>query len=177
MEHQWVTRELHHGELTSLYVASTRLQGTLKRERILAAIREIVTDLIGVEVMAVLKHNPETSTLSMIDCYGDVPARIVDFSLGEDPIAGVVASGDSYFRGAMAAGRVSVPADSPVACVPLNVDGALWGLIVIFRLLPQKERLGALDFQLLALLSVQAGVALCCSELNSERAAVRERSV
>jgi len=176
MDHQWVAAELNHGDLASLYVASTRLQGTLRLEGVLAAIREIVMNLLGVEAMAVLKHDSETSTLSMIDSFGDVPAHCLDLSLGEDPIDGVAASGDCYFRGVISAGRDRGEARSPVACVPLKVDGAVWGAIVIYRLLPQKERLVALDFQLFELLSAQAGVALHCCELRGERAAVNEGS-
>jgi hypothetical protein len=176
IDHQWVAAELNHGDLASLYVASTRLQGTLRLEGVLAAIREIVMNLLGAEAMAVLKHDSETSTLSMIDSFGDVPAHCLDLSLGEDPIDGVAASGDCYFRGVISAGRDRGEARSPVACVPLKVDGAVWGAIVIYRLLPQKERLVALDFQLFELLSAQAGVALHCCELRGERAAVNEGS-
>jgi GAF domain-containing protein len=54
------------------------------------------------------------------------------------------------------------------------VDGVVWGVMVILRLLPQKDRLVALDYQLLDLLSTQAGIALHCAELSAERAAARE---
>jgi len=173
MDHPWVAAELHHGDLASLYVASTRLHATLRLEEVLAAIREIAINLIGVEGMAVLKHHPETSTLSMIDCYGVVPARRPDIPLGEGPI-GVASNGDCYFRGVIAAERDPGDANSPVARVPFKVNGAVWGVLVIFSLLPQKERLVALDFQLFELLSAQAGVALYCCELSAERAAFRE---
>jgi hypothetical protein len=175
VDHQWVAAELNHGDLATLYVASTRLQGTLKMEGVLAAIREIAMNLLGVEAMAVLKHDPETSRLSMIDCYGDVPARRHDLSLDEGSIDDAAASGDCYFNDVISPGRDPGESDSPVACVPLKVDGAVWGVIVIFRLLPQKERLVALDFQLFELLSAQAGVALHGCEL-SKRAAVDEGS-
>jgi hypothetical protein len=176
VDHQWVAAELNHGDLANLYVASTRLQGTLRLEGVLASIREIVMNLLGVEAMAVLKHDSETSTLSMIDCIGDVPAHRLDLSLDEDPTDGIADGGDCYFRGLFSAGRDRGEVNSPVACVPLKVDGAVWGVIVIYRLLPQKEWLVALDFQLFELLSAQAGVALHCCELRGERAAVNEGS-
>ena len=68
---QFVATELQHGDLASLYVASRRLQATLRKQEVLAAIREIVINLIGVEAMAVFENHPRTSTLSLIDYYGN----------------------------------------------------------------------------------------------------------
>jgi len=168
---QFVATELRHGELASLYVASTRLQATLRRQELLAAIREIVINLIGAEEMALFENIPEALMLSLIDSYGNASANHPDIRLGEGPIGRVALTGECYFHDANRAGQKPGDADVPTACVPLKVDGTAWGVIVIYRLLPQKDRLVELDYQLFDLLSTQAGVALRCAELNAKRTA------
>ena len=171
---QFVAKELQHGDLASLYVASTRLQATLRKQEVLAAIREIGINLIGVEEMAVFENHPRTSRLSLIDYYGNGWANHSNIPVGEGPIGRVALTGDCYFHDLKDAEREPGNANMPTACVPLKVDGVVWGVIVILRLLPQKDRLVALDYQLLDLLSTQAGIALHCAELSAERAAARE---
>jgi GAF domain-containing protein len=171
---QFVATELQHGDLASLFVASRRLQATLRKQEVLAAIREIVINLIGVEAMAVFENHPRTSTLSLIDYYGNGWANHSNISVGAGPIGRVALTGDCYFHDLKGTERDCGNADRPAACVPLKVDGVVWGVMVILRLLPQKDRLVALDYQLLDLLSTQAGIALHCAELSAERAAARE---
>ena len=171
---QFVATELQHGDLASLFVASRRLQATLRKQEVLAAIREIVINLIGVEAMAVFENHPRTSTLSLIDYYGNGWANHSNISVGEGPIGRVALTGDCYFHDLKGTEQDPGNADMPTACVPLKVDGVVWGVMVILRLLPQKDRLVALDYQLLDLLSTQAGIALHCAELSAERAAARE---
>jgi len=50
--------------------------------------------------------------------------------------------------------------------IPLMVEGRAMGVIVIFRLLPQKAGLEPIDHELFALLSAHAGVALYNAELR-----------
>jgi hypothetical protein len=175
-DRQFVATELYNGDLASLYAASTRLRTTLRTEDVLAAIREIVINLIGVEEMAVFRNDADTSTLSLIDCYGDLPPHHRNISLGEGPAGNAALTGARYLHDEKEAGADPGDADAPVACVSLNVERAVWGVVVIHRLLPQKDRLVALDYQLFDLLSAQAGVALYCSELCAKQGRVRETS-
>ncbi len=48
----------------------------------------------------------------------------------------------------------------------MMVEGRAMGVIVIFRLLPQKAGLEPIDHELFALLSAHAGVALYNAELR-----------
>ncbi len=50
--------------------------------------------------------------------------------------------------------------------IPMMVEGRAMGVIVIFRLLPQKAGLEPIDHELFALLSAHAGVALYNAELR-----------
>jgi hypothetical protein len=166
-ESKFVAREVYHGDLASLFVANARLQSTLRSEELLAAIREIVVNLIGVEEMAVLKNDPVTSTLSLVDAFGNAPGHYLNIALGDHRIRRVVTTGDAYFNPAVH--NTCAESNRVMACVPLKVDDLVWGVIVIFRLLAHKERLVALDHRLMDLLSGQAGVALRCSELAARR--------
>jgi hypothetical protein len=68
---------------------------------------------------------------------------------------------------------IGVDTDQPgdgadvVASIPLHMGGAVVGLIVIFRLLPQKRELEPVDHELFALLSTHAGLALHHAELRA----------
>jgi GAF domain-containing protein len=171
---QCVATELEHGTLANLYVASTRLQATLRSQEVLAAIREILINLIGVEEFAVFENDAKSSTLSLIDCCGTALVDRSKIPLGEGPIGQIALTGDCRFRDADCAGQQSGDVDIPLACVPLKMDGTLWGVIVILRLLPQKQFFEARDYQLIELLSRQAGVALCCAKFSDERTAAKE---
>jgi hypothetical protein len=118
--------------------------------------------------MAVLKNDAATSTLSLVDAFGDAPGHYLNIALGEQRIRRVVMTGNAYFHAGVHDNCVET--NSPLACVPLKVDGSVWGVIVIFRLLPHKDRLVALDCKLMDLLSAQAGVALRCAELIAQPA-------
>jgi hypothetical protein len=140
----------------------------------LGAIREIVNNLIGAEEMDIFEVDPPTSTLSPIDFYGHGAANDRKIRIGEGPIGRVALSGECYFRSGNIAGQKPDDEHKPTACVPLKVDGLVFGVIVIVRLLPQKDDLVALDYQLLELLSNQAGIALYCAKLRAEQLAIAE---
>jgi len=53
------------------------------------------------------------------------------------------------------------------ACIPLHYDGRLLGAVAIFRLLPQKSGLVALDHELFELIATHAARALYCTELQA----------
>jgi GAF domain-containing protein len=55
------------------------------------------------------------------------------------------------------------------ACIPLRRHGAVMGVLVLFRLLPQKFELHETDRELLRLLEAQLAMALYCAELHEKR--------
>ncbi|MGH7926240.1 MAG: GAF domain-containing protein, partial [Candidatus Binatia bacterium] len=153
------------------YAASTRLQETLRRQDVLAAIREIAVNLIGIQDMAVFAVDAQTSTLLQLDGFdSEQAANYHDIPMGIGPIGQAALTGNSYFDVVNDARRDN-DANTPMACIPLPVDGRVWGVIVVFRLLPQKNRLVPLDYQLFELLSAQAAMALHRAELTGERGA------
>src|SRR5438045_9505433 len=72
---RYVEVEQQNTNLANLYVASYQLHGTLDRERVLAAIKEIVINLIGSEELAIWEIDPEFKALMLIDSFGIATAN------------------------------------------------------------------------------------------------------
>jgi GAF domain-containing protein len=52
------------------------------------------------------------------------------------------------------------------ACIPLKLDDRVIGVIAIFGLLPQKQGLAPVDFELFDLLATHAATALFCTRIH-----------
>jgi hypothetical protein len=151
---QYVASEQQRSDLTHLYAATHALTAHTTRGEVVQAIREIITNLIGSEDMAFFEA-VGGETLSLIAAFGTAtPPRSVRF--GE----GVI--GETARRG-----TVATRADAPewpgepeiAACIPLLSQGRVVGAIALFRLLPQKAGLVALDERLFEIVSLHGGMA------------------
>jgi len=60
-------------------------------------------------------------------------------------------------------GAATPRAEGPRACVPLRVGEQVLGMMVLFGLLPHKQRLEPQDRELLALLATEGARALYCA--------------
>ena len=130
-----------------LDVAERRLREARDPDDALRAVQEVLVTVIGTEQLAVYER-----------------------ALGEPSLRPVAAMG---FDGPPAAGAVEMrcAADghahfgpgtpgSPVACVPLALDGRTAGVLAIYRLLPHKPVLDAGDHALLAHFAAEAAPAV-----------------
>ena len=162
---RYVEVEQENSNLANLYVASYRLHGTVDRDAVLGVLQEIVANLIGSEEMAVFELEPGGSTLSLAGSFGIEPAAYRRLAVGQGLIGRVVASGTVYVAGD-AAPHEGVAAERDLtACIPLVLGGRITGAIALFRLLPQKSGIEALDRELFDLLATHAATALYCSGL------------
>ena len=161
---RYIEVEEKNANLANLYVASYRLHGTLDRTEVLEAIQEIVANLVGSEQLAIYSSGPD----------GDALERVVSYGLSPEPPR-TIALGQGLIGAAARDGRTcvyDVPRDSErlpherdlTACVVLRLDGAVTGVLAIFRLLPQKTAFGPLDRELFELLATHAATALFCTE-------------
>jgi len=157
--------EQQNTNLANLYVASYQLSGTLDRERILAAVQEIVINLIGSEELAIWEVDEEIGALSLIGSFGIDAREWVGVPLGNGVIGMVGHAGERFV--------ITESAVHPfgreqhlTACIPLKLDDKVIGVIGIFRLLQQKQGLEPLDFELFELLSSHAASALYCTRLR-----------
>jgi nitrate/nitrite-specific signal transduction histidine kinase len=164
---QYVEVEQQNTDLASLYVASHRLHATLDRGEALSIVQDIICNLIGSEEIAIFESDDSDSALSLVAALGVEPAPFRTVPLGRGVIGRCARTGQIYLEGRDDdAGRRPEEAHLS-ACIPLHFDGRLLGAVAIFRLLPQKSGLVALDHELFELIATHAARALYCTELQA----------
>lgn len=163
---RYVDVEQQNTNLANLYVATYQLHGTLDRDRVLGAIKEVIINLIGSEELAIWEITGENLTL--LDSFGIDAQQWESISLdGEGGLIGLVAeTGQRYVAGeADLVGGGSQEKLS--ACIPLKLDDTVIGVIGIFNLLPQKNGFEPIDLELFELLGSHAATALYCTRATS----------
>src|SRR5574340_1038003 len=164
---RYVEIEQENSNLANLYVASYRLHGTIDRDEVLGVLQEIAANLIGSEEMAIFERIREEPTLQLVASFGvdPEPYRRVSFEAGL--IGHCAASGRVYIAGdePVPAGVAAEP--DLTACIPLKIGDQVTGAMALFRLLPQKSGIQALDRELFELLATHAATALYCSGRTS----------
>jgi GAF domain-containing protein len=167
---QYAAVESQNESLASLYVATYRLHGDLRREAALSVIEEIITNLIGSEEIAIFESSPDDDTLTPAHVVGVDLERLGKIEVGEGTIGQVYASGTPYLAETNpGVGSSEDPAHSEsqlTACYPLMIGGEPFGVVAIFRLLEQKPSLEPLDLEILDLLTTQAAPALYAATLH-----------
>jgi hypothetical protein len=159
--------EQQNNNLTNLYVASYRLHGTLDRADVVATIQEIIANLVGSEEHGIFEVRPGTKTLGLVASTGIDVATYREVPVGEGPIGRVAQSGEPFI---VAEGKDSPDPDEPelMACIPLKLNDTVFGVIALFRLLPQKPHFEPVDHELFDLLATHAATALYCTGLHAE---------
>ncbi len=159
--------EQQNSDLSNLYVASYRLHATLDRKEVLAIIQEIIVNLIGCEELGIFEMTPDGTTLALAASFGLDPARFASIRVGAGPIGTAAASGEMYTADHKVKTTAhGFPEESDLTtCIPLKLESRVTGAIALFRLLPQKPRLEALDTELFELLATHAATALYCAGL------------
>jgi transcriptional regulator with GAF, ATPase, and Fis domain len=162
--------EEQNNNLANLYVASYQLHSTLDFREVIQIVQEIVINLVGAEVFAILLLDEKTNELRAIASGGEdvLPAvERISIRLGEGLLGEAAKSGDSYYVNDDA-GADSVTIERPLAAIPLKIKEHVIGLVVIYKLLQQKEAFTAVDFELFSLLAAHAATAIFASKLYSQ---------
>jgi hypothetical protein len=161
---RYVVLEQKNTELANLYVASYRLHETLSRTEVLAALQEIVVNLIGCEQHAVYELDSE-GRLVLEASMGVDAVRCRQLTLGDDPVSRAIQAGVSFVSDGEPVKVASQP--YPVsASVPLRLEGKPTGAVVLYHLLPQKPGIETVDRELFDLLAVHASTALYTTKLH-----------
>ena len=152
-----VETEHQRGRLMNLYVATYQLHATLDLEEVQATIGEIARDLLGAErFLLLIKEGDEG------DCQ-------VALQQGLDQVSGNLYTNGRYTGGDLVVDQTladgvlrmgGVAESQALAVVPLSVQGATVGAIVILKLFDHKPSLTAEDRDLLDLLAAHAASAL-----------------
>lgn len=150
--------------LANLYVATFKLHGSLERADVLAAISEIVVNLVGCENFGVFERSG--AALKLIGEFPTHPSPIRELSAEAGFVADIFATSGPWVAGRDAAPAAAVPGEV-TAVIPLTLRSELTGAIVLFSLLPQKGgSFGDVDLELMDLLTAHAATALFASRSN-----------
>jgi transcriptional regulator with GAF, ATPase, and Fis domain len=167
---RYIEIEEQNNNLANLYVASYQLHSTLDFREVIQIVQEIVINLIGAEAFAILLLDEKTNELKAIAAEGeDVMPGVDQISarLGEGVLGTVAKTGESYYINQdVEGGRITI--DKPLAAVPLKIKEHVIGLIVIYKLLQQKDAFSAVDYELFSLLAAHAATAIFSSKLYSQ---------
>jgi hypothetical protein len=167
---EFVALEQQNNNLANLYVASYRLHGTLDRDEVIESLQEIIANLIGSEEMAVFEVDRAHGVLRLVASNGVQPEVYEAIPLGRGLIGRAAQSGERVLVGKDDGARE--PGEEHVtALIPLGLNGEVFGLLAIFRLLPQKAHFEEVDFEIFDLLGSQAGVALYATGLHERASA------
>ncbi len=143
-------------ELAQLFVALERLHGGRSRADVVAAVQEIVINVVGSEELALFERNGDS--LDLLKAFGVDPGPIHTVAVGEGIIGRTAATGAAWIAGRDPAPEACDPELS--ACIPLRAGDATVGAIAIWRLLGHKPVLDEQDHAVFDLLSAHAGLAL-----------------
>lgn len=167
---RYIEIEEQNNNLANLYVASYQLHSTLDFREVIQIVQEIVINLVGAEAFAILLLDEKTNELKTIASEGnDVMPGVEQISirLGEGVLGVVARTGESYYIN-QDIEEEAVSLDKPLAAVPLKIKEHVIGLIVIYKLLQQKDAFSAVDYELFSLLAAHAATAIFSSKLYSQ---------
>lgn len=151
--------ERQHFLLERLNAASARLLQAIELGDVYEAIGEIIGNLIGCEEAAIFQHHPTEQTLFLVWSTGVEKETLKQFCLGAGLVGRATHEGTSQFRERQP-GTPLLPHESNLtACIPLKLDREVIGVILILGLLPQKNGLEWVDFELLKYLETYGAVA------------------
>ncbi|HSP17192.1 MAG TPA: GAF domain-containing protein [Thermoanaerobaculia bacterium] len=170
---RYVTVEQQNTKLANLYVSMVRLHSSLDPAEIVAAIHEIVINLIGSEELAIFEVDDSSRSLRLISSFGVDANRLRTVRIGEGPVGRAAESGRLHVVRHETWSEAIEASFS--AFIPLRVAGWMRGAVVVFGLLPQKGSLDVADVELFDLISTQAGRALYFASLHMERAGAEVR--
>jgi len=163
---RYVEIEEENNMLANLYIASFQLHSTLDFKEVLQIILEININLIGAEEFGILLLDEKTNRLEPVACEGLELGQLPSVGVGQGIIGEAVKSGENYFIATMDGYQRDVLA--PMVCIPLKIKEHVIGVIVIYKLLVQKEQFTSVDHELFSLLAGHAATAIFSSRLYSE---------
>lgn len=163
---RYVEIEEENNMLANLYIASFQLHSTLDFKEVTQIILEIVINLIGAEEFGVLLLDEKTNRLEPVACEGLDLGQLPSVGVGQGIIGASVKSGENYFIESMEGYERDF--HKPIVCIPLKIKEHVIGVIVIYKLLTQKEQFTSVDYELFTLLAGHAATAVFSSRLYSE---------
>ncbi|MCB0220488.1 MAG: GAF domain-containing protein [Chrysiogenetes bacterium] len=164
---RYVDIEEENNNLANLYISSYQLHSTLDFKEVLQIIVEIIINLIGAEMFAVLLLDEKTHALSAVAGEGVDLKAIPAVNLGQGVVGKSAETGENYFVETIPDDPGLNPAD-PLVCIPLKIKEQVIGVICIYKLLQQKRQFANVDYELFTLLAGHAATAVFSAKLYSD---------
>jgi len=165
---RYIEVEAENNNLANLYVASYQLHSTLDFNESLKIILEIVMNLIGAEEFSIMMLDEKTNELTIVAQEGMGPEARASVKLGEGTIGNAARSGDAYYRDGDPTDLTGIDYLHPLVVIPLKIKEHVIGVIVIYKLLVQKQQFSNVDYELFSMLAGHAATALFSSKLYSQ---------
>ncbi len=165
---RYVEVEAENNNLANLYVASYQLHSTLDFNESLKIILEIVMNLIGAEEFSIMMLDEKTNELTIVAQEGMGPEARASVKLGEGIIGVAAKSGEAFYREGDPTNLAGVDYLHPLVVIPLKIKEHVIGVIVIYKLLVQKQTFSNVDYELFSMLAGHAATALFSSKLYSQ---------
>ncbi len=163
---RYVEIEEENNMLANLYIASYQLHSTLDFKEVLQIILEIAINLIGSEEFGVLLLDEKTNRLEPVASEGIETSKLPSIAIGQGIIGEAVKTGENYFISSMAGYERDF--EKPLVCIPLKIKEHVIGVIVIYKLLTQKNEFTNVDYELFTLLAGHAATAVFSSRMYSD---------
>ena len=165
MSNRFVEVESELESFANLYVASFQLHGSMRVRGAMRHIKELLNQLVGVRSLAVYFSDDDGKRLLPIATEGvdiNTLPTIAVREGGPTPDTHVIER--VFLTGVphMADGEGAPP---PAACIPLQVEDRIAGVIVVYKLLEHKTRFVTVDKELFKLLGAHAGQTLVAAQL------------
>ena len=164
---KYVEVEEQNNALANLYVASYQLHSTLDFNEVLRIVLEIIINLIGAEVFAVMLIDEKSHDIVPVAAEGVALETVPKVGVGEGIIGAVAKEGESYFSPDLNSGG-NIAGKMPIVCIPLKIKEHVIGIVAIYSLLVQKEGFTNIDYELFHLLAGHAATAIFSAKLYSQ---------
>jgi hypothetical protein len=161
--------ERNHFLLVRLNAASARLIQSLEQGDEFDAIAEILANLLGSEEIAIFDYCPADQNFSLAWSWGVETDALEPFLCGAGMFGRAVQQGMSQFRERQPETSLLAHEKNLTACVILKSGGEVVAVIAIFGLLPQKNCLEWVDYELLKFLETYAAVAIQFQRLERKQ--------
>ena len=165
---RYVEIEEENNNLANLYVCSYQLHSTLDFHEVSQIIMEIIINLIGAEEFGIFLLDEKAQLLRPMAMEGIALEQVPPIALGEGVIGGAALSGENYYAPGLEEGETAASLTHPLVGIPLKIKDQVIGVIVLYKLLPQKTQFANVDYELFTLLAGHAATAIFSSRLYSE---------
>lgn len=157
---QSLERTPNLGAWTKLYAASQTLLSAMREERVITALVEICSNLLGCDHLAIVEIERQTATVHFLGEKGLSSERREALVRNDCILEPRIMPGSAWVPSDHGQRDSSLASLGIGALVPLWRDQRSSGAMLLFELLPRRSGLDAEDREVLQLLSVYAGPCL-----------------